>query len=137
MKKNRPFLPVVLLFIILNALFISANTLLQKWGVDREVLLVGNALLFVITLISFLLAQKALKNANPNAFVRAVIVGIMIKLFVSIIAAFIYISAFKTNINKPALFACMGLYLVYSFVEVSVLTKQLKQKPNAPQRSTP
>lgn len=109
--------------------------MLQRWNVDHEVLIVGNALLFGITLISFLLAQKGLRNTNTHAFIRSIIGGIMIKLFVSVIAAFIYISIFKKNINKPALFTCMGLYLVYTFFEVSVLTKQLKQKTNAPERS--
>jgi hypothetical protein len=47
------------------------------------------------------------------------------------IAAFIYIQMAKKEVNKPALFACMGLYLVYTFIEISTLTKMLKQKKNA------
>ena len=135
MRNKKPFLPVVLLFVLLNAFFLGGTNLLQRWNVDHEVLIIGNALLFAITLISFTMAQKGLKNSNTHAFIRAIIGGIMIKLFVSVIAAFVYISIFKKNINKPALFTCMGLYLVYTFFEVSVLTKQLKQKTNAPQRS--
>lgn len=136
MRKNKAFMPVVLLFVLLNAFFIAGRKLIEQWGADSDVLIVGNALLFITTLISFLLAQKASKNANTHAFIRAIIGGIMIKLFVSIIAAFIYISIFRTGINKPALFTCMGLYLVYTFLEVSVLTRQLKNT-NAPQRSSP
>ena len=137
MRNKRPFMPVVLVFIILNVFFIAGRSLLQRWDADQNVLIIGNALLFGITVISFLLAQKGLRNTNTHAFIRAIIGGIMIKLFVFVIAAFIYISMFKKDINKPALFTCMGLYLVYTFFEVSVLTKQLKQKANAPQRSTP
>jgi len=137
MINKKPFMPVVLLFLILNAFLIAGRTMLQRWNADQNVLMIGNALLFVITIISFLLAQRGLKNTNTHAFIRAIIGGIMIKLFVFIIAAFVYISIFKKQINKPALFTCMGLYLVYTFFEVSVLTKQLKQKANAPQRSTP
>lgn len=132
-----PFLPVVLVFIILNGFFLTGKSMLQRWGADQDVLIVGNLVLFVITLISFWLAQRGLKNTNTHVFIRSIIGGIMIKLFVSVIAAFIYISIFKKNINKPALFACMGLYLVYTFLEVSVLTRQLKDKANAPQRSAP
>ena len=137
MRNKRPFMPVVLLFVILNAFFIAGRTWLERWNADQNVLIIGNALLFAITIISFLLAQKGLRNTNTHAFIRAIIGGIMIKLFVCVIAAFIYISMFKKDINKPALFTCMGLYLVYTFFEVSVLTKQLKQKANAPQRSAP
>ena len=129
-------MPVVLLFVILNAFFIAGRSFLHRWNADQNVLIIGNAVLFVITIVSYLLAQKGLRNTNTHAFIRAIIGGIMIKLFVFVIAAFIYISFFKKDINKPALFTCMGLYLVYTFFEVSVLTKQLKQKANAPQRST-
>ena len=136
MRKNRSLLPLVLLFVILTALFISAAGLLRQWKVNKDVLIVGNTILFVITLVSYLLAKRSLKNSNPNVFVRAVIGGIMIKLFVAIIATFVYTATSKVQINKPALFTCMGLYLVYTFIEVSVLTKELKQTSNAPQRST-
>ena len=136
MRNKKPFMPVVLLFLLLNAFFIAGRTMLERWNADQNVLIIGNALLFIITLVSFLLAQRGLRNTNTHAFIRAIIGGIMIKLFVFVIAAFIYISMFKKEINKPALFTCMGLYLVYTFFEVSVLTKQLKQKANAPQRST-
>lgn len=135
MRNKKPFLPVVLLFVILNALFLIGKNILLRWNADQEVLIIGNTLLFTITLLSFLLAQRGLKNTNTHAFIRSIIGGIMIKLFVSVIAAFIYISIYKKNINKPALFACMGLYLVYTFFEVSVLTRQLKKKANAQQRS--
>lgn len=136
MRNKNPFLFIVIFFVVLNGFFIAGKNLLQRWHVDQDVLIIGNLLLFTITLISYLLAQRGLKNANTHVFIRAVIGGIMIKLFVSVIAAFIYISIFKKEINKPALFTCMGLYLVYTFLEVSVLTRQLKQKTNAPQRST-
>ncbi|MGZ3922358.1 MAG: hypothetical protein ACXVBJ_01230 [Flavisolibacter sp.] len=133
MGKNRlrGFMPVILVFIVLNAFFLSGRTMLQRWNLDQDVAIIGNALLFVITLISFLLAQRGLKNPNPYAFVRSIYGSVMLKLFVCIIAAFIYISMYKTKLNKPALFMCMGLYLVYTFLEVASLTKLLKQKKNA------
>lgn len=123
-------MPVVIFFVILNAFFISGRKMLERWGADQEILIIGNAVLFVITLLSFLVALRGLKNPNPNAFVRSVMGSIMIKMFLLVIAAFIYISIFKKGINKPALFGCMGLYLVYTFLEVAALTRSLKQKVN-------
>jgi len=55
----------------------------------------------------------------------------MIKLFICVIAALIYIFLFRKDVNRAALFTCMGLYLIYTFIEVSVLTKMLKEKKNA------
>ena len=37
----------------------------------------------------------------------------------------------KKEVNKPGLFFCMGLYIVYTFIEVSGLMKVNKQKTNA------
>ena len=127
-NKLKGFMPVILFFIALNGFFISGKNMLQRWGADQDVLIIGNLLLFLITLTSYLLAQRGLKNPNPHAFVRSVYMSVMLKLFVCIIAAFVYISIFKTNLNRPALFTCMGLYLVYTFLEISVLMKMLKKK---------
>ncbi len=130
MRNRRNVFPIVLLFIMLSAFFISGRTLLQRWNADQEVLIIGNLVLFVIFLLSFFVAQKGFKTTNPHAFVRSVYGSMMIKLFICIIAAFIYIAIYKKDLNKPALFTLMGLYLVYTFVEVATLTKMLKQKAN-------
>lgn len=130
-NKLKGFVPVILLMIAMNGFFSIGRNLLQQRNVDADVLIIGNTLLFLITLVSFLLAHRGLSNPNPHAFVRAVYISVMLKLFVCIIAAFIYISVYKSNLNKPALFICMGLYLVYTFLEIATLMKMLKQKKNA------
>ena len=127
----KGLLPVIVLFVVLNAIFIAGKTVMERWGVDQGVLIIGNGILFLITLMSFTLAQKGLNSPNSHAFVRAVYGSVMIKLFLCLIAAFIYISTNKGNLNKPALFTCMGLYLVYTFMEVSALMKLLRVKKNA------
>jgi hypothetical protein len=127
-KRRRAFLPLVVFFILLNAFFVSGKSLLEKRGIDQSVLILGNSVIFVVTMISFFISQRGLKSANPNAFIRSVYGSFILKFFVFAIAAFIYIQMAKTSVNKPALFACMGFYLIYTFMEVSVLTKMLKKK---------
>lgn len=133
MAKNKPggFLPVLIFYLLLNAFLVFGKDLIREWGVNANVVMIGNTLLFLITAVSFSLARRGSNNPNPHAFVRSVYVSVMLKLFVCIIAAFVYISLYKSNLNKPALFICMGLYLIYTFVEVAVLLKLLKQKTNA------
>ncbi len=123
-------IPVILVFIILNALFIAGRSLLQKWNADQQVLILGNTFIFLITLISFFIAKRGLKNPNPNVFMRSVMGSIMLKMLLVVILAFIYISMYGKEINKPALFTCMALYLVYTFIEVRSLMNLLKQKGN-------
>jgi hypothetical protein len=129
-NKWKAFLPIEFIFIIVIIIIVAGNKLFQQWNVDTSVIAGSNFILFLITVISFLLAKRGLNHTNPNVFFRAVYSGIMLKLFACIIVAFIYISMNRTHINKAALFISMGLYLVYTFVEVSVLMKLLKQKTN-------
>ncbi|MGZ8558458.1 MAG: hypothetical protein ACXWWC_09005, partial [Chitinophagaceae bacterium] len=63
--------PMILFFIFLNAFFIIGKDWLLKKNVDQDVLLIGNLLLFLVSLITFLLTYRSLKSPNPNSFVRA------------------------------------------------------------------
>ena len=130
-KKPNGLMPLLIIYTALNGFFISGKNLLERWNVDQDVLIIGNTFLFLITLLSYLLAKRGLANPNPHAFVRAVYGSIMLKLFVCVIAAVVYLALYKKEFNKPAFFTLMGLYLVYTFLEVSVLTKTLKQQKNA------
>jgi hypothetical protein len=130
-RNNRsPFFSIVIVFILLNGLFITGKNFLERNGFNQSVLIVGNLILFLVTIISFLFSRRGLLTEKAQAFVRSVYLSIMVKLFICVVAALIYIFLFRKNLNKPALFTCMGLYLVYTFIEVSVLTKMLKQKKN-------
>ena len=122
---------MILVFMIVSGFFIVARNMLARWGVDQSVVIVGNLILFAVSLLSFLLSRRSLKSDNPNVFVRAMYSNFIIKLFVCVAAAFIYFTAAKPNINKPGLFVCMGLYVVYTVIEVSSLTKLLRTKKNA------
>jgi hypothetical protein len=123
--------PMILIFIFLNAFFLAGKDWLVKKNIDQDVLIIGNLILFTVTLLTFLLTYRSLKAKNPNVFVRAMYGGFILKFFAVAIAAFVYIMVTKKNVNKPALFFCMGLYIVYTFFEVSSLLKVLKQKKNA------
>lgn len=133
MRKNNLGLlrPMFILFVFLSAFFISGKNILVKWNIDQDVLIMGNLLLLIITLGSYLILSRATRSANPNSFVRAMYGSFIIKFFVIAATAFIYIVIAKKNVNKPGLIACMGLYVIYTVIEVSALTKLLKQKKNA------
>jgi hypothetical protein len=123
-------MPIVIIFVIVNALLIVFRTTFDRWGVDRDAMIIGNVLLFAITLLSYWIGIRGLRSPNTHAFVRGVYASMMIKLFLCAIAAFIYVSIYRESVNKPALFGTMGLYLVYSFLEVSILMKMLKGNAN-------
>jgi hypothetical protein len=104
---------------------------LDSWGFDYSVLVIGNLLVFGISFLSYWMAVKGLTTKNTHAFFRWVYGSVMIKLFLLAGVAFVYIMMSKSEVNKPSLFFCMGLYIIYTFIEVSALMKVNKQKTNA------
>lgn len=126
--KRNVLLPLLLVFIICNGFFLSAKTLLAKWGIDNDLLIISNSLFLILSLITFFIQQKALQNSNPNVFIRSVMAGMMIKMFVCIIAIFIYWLAMKDKFSKGTVFVSMIVYLIYLAAEVSIVTKLNRQK---------
>lgn len=127
----RNFFPAIMVFLVLNSGFLSMMKKLEAWGFDYSVLVFGNLIVFGISLLSYWMAVRGLTTKNPHAFFRWVYGSIMIKLLVLSAVAFVYIMSAKKDVNKPGLFFCMGLYVVYTFIEVSGLMKVNKQKTNA------
>jgi len=121
---------LVFLFLGLEALFFLLWIFIKDPAVDYRVLLGGNLLLFAVGLISLRMNSGAMKQQNTQGFLRLMYGAFILKFFVVAIAAFVYISIFKKAVNKPALFGCFGLYLIYTFLEMRSVMKQSK-KPNA------
>ncbi|MBL0146609.1 MAG: hypothetical protein IPP48_13590 [Chitinophagaceae bacterium] len=126
-SQKKVILPIVLLFVFVNAFLLTSSSFITKWGADKDVLIVANIICFVINLLAFLLQSKSLQNANPNAFVRAVMGGVMLKMLVCIFAVFIYVMSAK-EVNKPAVIISMALYILYMAIEIAAILKLNKQK---------
>jgi Ca2+/Na+ antiporter len=115
--------PLVLFFLIISCLLLGFRTILAGNGLDVNVVLGGNFILFLIGLASFFMHQRAMKKNNPHAFVRQVTGIFMLKFFVLLSAALCYFY-FSTSINKPAIIICAALYLVYSFMGTAQAVKK-------------
>lgn len=127
-KSRKTILPLALLFIFLNTAFLLMPSFFERYGINRDVLIVANTLLFLSNFIVFLLQKKALKNANPNVFIRSVMAGTMIKMVI-IAGAFIgYVVWARKAINKPAVYISIFLYFLYLAVEVIMAMKMNKQQ---------
>lgn len=127
----RSFFPAIMIFLVLNTGFVTLMRKLEDWGFEYTVLVFGNLLVFGISFLSFWMAVRGLTTKNTHSFFRWVYGSVMIKLFLLAGVAFVYIVMNKSEVNKPGLFFCMGLYVVYTFIEVSALMKVNKQKTNA------
>ena len=118
------------LVLFLLIILLDRKGILADNGIDGTVLMAGNMILFAATAVSFVITYKSLFAENPSRSVGSLYGSFMAKFFIIALAAFIYIMVAKKSLNKPALFICMGLYLVYTFLEVTSLQKILRQKKN-------
>jgi hypothetical protein len=129
MKKEqmRLYLPMIILFVVVNGFFIAGRNMLTKYGFSQDVLIIGNLILFIVTLLSLYFLIKGFLHNNVQVFFRSVYAALMIKMFFCAAAVIIYALVAKQNINKPALYICITLYFVYSFIEVRTIFRLLKQ----------
>ncbi len=86
----------------------------------------GNAILFGVTTISFILYSKALRNANIQVFLRMVYGSLLVKMLVCLLATGLY-AWLAGPVNRNAILGSFVLYILYTYLEVKVLL-QLSKK---------
>lgn len=128
---SKAFLPITIIFLITNTFFILGRSLLNKWGVDTDVLIIGNLLLIGLTVFSFYQHNRALRNKNIHAFLRMLKGSMLIKMAVCGVAAFIYIMVAGKGVNTGGVLGFMLLYFVYTLTEAAIVMKLSKQNKNA------
>src|SRR5262245_59085933 len=121
--RKTALLPLFGIFILVNAVLLVWTKRLTGMGVDVPVLQIGNLVLFLLFLLLGLRYRGA-SRSSTQAFLRPVYAGMMLKLFGSVIAAFVYIYVMREQVNKPALFGCMFLYVLYSILELRTVLKK-------------
>jgi hypothetical protein len=120
--------PLIGLFTIITIIAVAGKGWLSQYNIDWRVVTVGNFLLLSVGLAGLFLMMKTLKSSNPQSFVRAMYGSFIIKFFVLAVAAFVYIMVAKKAVNKEGLVICAALYIAYTYLEIKILTKLLKNK---------
>ncbi|MBV9963402.1 MAG: hypothetical protein JO072_14245 [Parafilimonas sp.] len=123
------FRPIILFFILINALCITFSSRLNTKGIDSDVLIIGNLILFLLTIIACFIHIRALKNNNAYAFVR----GITLASFLKLIIIAISVAMYFTIAEKHSVYAVaivMAFYIVYAIFEVRGAMK-LNRERNA------
>ena len=116
-ELGRFFRPVIIFFIVINALCLTCDNWLDKKGIDHIVLMYANLILFLLTLIACYIHIRAIKNNNPYAFVRGVTLASLMKLLVIVVSVAIYFFTAETK-SVYAVITAMALYIVYTLFEV-------------------
>jgi hypothetical protein len=128
LQLRNTFLPLLAIFLLVNIGCIAYADQLAAHKVDTAVVKSANALLFVIAVICGMMHYRALKSDNPHAFVRSVMGATVLKLFSIAGAVLIYVYITGPRRNVPAILIGMGLYIVYTIVEVTGAFRLNKEK---------
>ncbi len=128
-QHKKLYLPLIILFVSINAISIVFKSFMVKQHIDNAVVISANTLLFFISVISLYMQLKSVNNPNPHAMVRGVMGSVVLKLFVLGTAAFLYLYAAGESKSVNALFISMALYLIYTWLEVR-LALQLNPPKN-------
>lgn len=120
--------PLVIVYIVTTALFLAFRSGLEIIKMDVTVLICANLLLFVVSMLILYLQMKNLTNPNPNAMVRGVIGGTFLKLFALGAAVIIYLLAAGSNRSVNAVLGGMGLYIIYTWLEVKISLRLTAKK---------
>ena len=121
----------LILFVSINILCTLILLFYPIESINFNLVITSNCLLFCLSTLILRIQQKGLNNKNPNAFIQSIMLGMLLKMFVCVIAVLIYVLISKSGINKNGLLLSMFLYLIYLAVEVSAISKINKQRKNA------
>lgn len=91
---------------------------------DVTTLILANALLAVVTFISFNMIYQGIKRQHGESMYRAKISSTMLKFFVIIGAVLIYVvTREKGTLHRPTIFSFGGAYIVYMTLETVFLSR--------------
>ena len=82
-----------------------------------------NMMLFAMTFLNHIRLQRVDKT-NPNAIVRSVMMGTLLKLIVFAGAALTYLKQAKVPVGYPTLLTSMVLYSVYTWLEIKMVIQK-------------
>lgn len=120
---NKKFLPVTALFVLMNTIGLYCIYFFPIKGIKLSFILVVNLMLFFLALFNFWRIQK-MDLSKPNQMVQSVMMGTLIKMMIFAIAALIYSRQNLGPVGLITLFISMGIYLMYTFLEIQWTLKK-------------
>ena len=133
MSERKSLIPIVVLFFLVALASLWMGGRLEAWGFDPRVLFAGNLFLYLLTMASWFLLVKGMKAKDTAGFLGSFYGSFLMKFLLVAVVAFAYLSSVRENVNKPSLFTCMGLYLVYMALETRAVLSTSKRKEDVRQ----
>ena len=119
----KKIMPILALFMLLNTIGFYCMYFTSLVGVKFPFVLVVNLMLFILSFLSLIRLQK-MDITKPNQMVQSVMMGTLVKMMVFAIAALIYSKQQKAPVGMTTLLISMGIYLVYTYLEIQWTLKK-------------
>src|SRR5215216_1164742 len=126
-QRRNAIAPMLVLFLLVNSFCLLFKNWLDAKGIDHVVVIFANCILFILSVLIFFMHKRAAQNTNPNVFVRSVMAGTFIKLVVIAGAVVVYLITAGENKSVYGIVAGIGLYFVYTFIEVKSTSRLNKE----------
>lgn len=114
------YLPFVIVFVVVAATCFLLRETLAAAKISWQVVMGANLLLFLFAVLNTFAQLKTIANAKPAAVIRGVMLGTFLKLIGLAVATVIYLVIAGPARSKNAIFVGMGLYFVYTWLEVRI-----------------
>jgi hypothetical protein len=115
--KIKHLLPVLFVFVIVNAILLTAHSLLAQQYIKYEFVMAVNLMLLMMSIFNFNRIRKV-DIKNPRALVNSVMMGTILKMVVFAGGALFYATQKKAPVGMATLLSSMGLYLIYTWLEI-------------------
>lgn len=125
MILNKKFLPILLVFILVNTLLINAKYIHFTQVLNINFTMTVNWILFILAYFNCRRVSK-MDTSKPNLMVQSVMIGTIVKMVVIAGGALFYASLKKGPVGMTTLITCMGVYLVYMYFEIRFATHKTK-----------
>jgi len=120
--KSKHLLPIIILFSLIMGGLAIINLLVSQESITVgklkiPFLMTVNGMLLLMSVVNYLRFIKSDSN-NPNAMVRSVMIGTLLKLMVFAGSALAYATQVKTPLGMINLIIAMVFYMIFTWLEI-------------------
>ena len=106
--------------------------IIPAWGFPEtfhtQTIVYGLLVIALLHIPIYWFTAKKIKDPNPNALIRTVMAGTMIKFLLSIVAVGIWLYSIGAMIHKPDLYWLMGVYFFFTLFDAIFLSNTVRKQ---------
>jgi hypothetical protein len=128
MSERFYFRVIALCAVLLGALIFLKGWLLDN-GAHHTVLIVGNLVLAILSLVTYRMSRKGVHSDNNATFVMRVYGAMISRMMLCLTGITVYAVMNRAHTSKMTIFILMFFYCVYAFTE-NVSLQQVTRRKN-------